>query len=106
MSPDPPGPGPFRLVGPDGRTVASTVPGTLGGHRRSRIYGRLDCRTAMRAIDRGGYVRDRVFFADEDAALAAGFRPCGVCLPVAYAAWKARDRSAAQSQSVGRTVEP
>jgi methylphosphotriester-DNA--protein-cysteine methyltransferase len=79
----------YRLTATDGTTRASRVPGTLGGHRRTRIYGRLDCRPALRAIERGGYVRDRVFFADEPAARAAGYRPCAVCLPRAYAAWKA-----------------
>ena len=39
--------------------------GTIGGHRRTRIYGRLDCPSALRAIARGGYVTHRVFFADE-----------------------------------------
>lgn len=62
--------------------------GTLGGHRRSRIYGRLDCPSALRAIARGGYMRDRVFFADEAAAVAAGYRPCAVCMPGEYARWK------------------
>jgi hypothetical protein len=27
----------------------------LGGNRRGRIYGRLDCRAALRALARGGY---------------------------------------------------
>jgi methylphosphotriester-DNA--protein-cysteine methyltransferase len=62
--------------------------GLLGGHRRGRIYGRLDCPSALRAIARGGYVRDRVFFADEPAAIAAGYRPCGVCMPDRYARWR------------------
>jgi hypothetical protein len=57
----------WTLVGPDGAPYASERPGTLGGHRRSKLYGRLDCRAAGRAIARGGYVRDRVFFADEPA---------------------------------------
>lgn len=78
----------FALIGPDGHPYRSGRPGTLGGHRRSKIYGRLDCRTALRAIDRGGYVQHRVFFADESTARAAGFRPCAVCLPQRYAAWK------------------
>ncbi|WP_243789730.1 Ada metal-binding domain-containing protein [Saccharopolyspora gloriosae] len=55
--------------------------GAVGGHRRGRIYGRLDCRAALRAIARGGYVTQRVFFADEATARAAGYRPCAVCLP-------------------------
>jgi hypothetical protein len=78
----------YRLVGPDGRAHESESPGTLGGHRRGRIYGRLDCPSALRALARGGYRRDRVFFADESAARAAGYRPCAVCLPAEYAAWR------------------
>jgi methylphosphotriester-DNA--protein-cysteine methyltransferase len=37
-------------------------------------------------------VPDRVFFADEQTAVAAGYRPCAACLPGVYAAWKARDQ--------------
>jgi methylphosphotriester-DNA--protein-cysteine methyltransferase len=76
------------LTGADGKPFESDTPGTLGGHRRTRIYGKLDCRAALRAIARGGYVKQRVFFADEAAAIAAGYRPCGVCMPVEYAKWK------------------
>jgi len=67
-------------------------PGKLGGHRRSKIYGCLDCRAALQAIARGGYVKHRVFFADEATAIAAGYRPCAVCLPIQYARWKAAQR--------------
>jgi methylphosphotriester-DNA--protein-cysteine methyltransferase len=80
----------WTLVGSDGRPFSSPTPGTLGGHRQSRIYGRLDCRAASRAIARGGYLSNRVFFADEATAVTAGFRPCGVCMPEEYARWKAR----------------
>jgi methylphosphotriester-DNA--protein-cysteine methyltransferase len=79
----------YRLIGPDGREVLSEAPGTLGGHRRSRIYGRLDCPSALRAIAEGGYVQHRVFFADEATAIAAGYRPCARCLPERYRRWKA-----------------
>lgn len=80
------------LMGPDNRSYASDRPGALGGHRRSRIYGRLDCPAALRAIARGGYVSQRVFFLTEEHARAAGYRPCAVCMPQAYAAWK-RERA-------------
>ncbi|HZE40023.1 MAG TPA: Ada metal-binding domain-containing protein [Stackebrandtia sp.] len=72
----------------DGRPYRSAAPGTLGGHRGGRLYGRLDCPSARRAIARGGYVEQRVFFADEDTAIAAGYRPCSVCLPREYRSWK------------------
>lgn len=79
----------YTLTGIDGQPYASRTPGTLGGHRRSKIYGRLDCSSALRWIARGHYVRHRVFFADEATAVAAGFRPCHDCLPEAYARWRA-----------------
>jgi hypothetical protein len=74
----------WTLRSRDGRPVESPVPGSFGGHRRSRIYGRLDCLSALRAIGRGGYVADRVFFLDEETAKAAGYRPCGRCMPQEY----------------------
>jgi hypothetical protein len=80
----------FTLVGPDGRPYQSPEPGSLGGHRGNKIYGHLDCRAALRAIDRGGYVQHRVFFPGEATAVAAGYRPCAVCMPAQYAAWKKR----------------
>jgi hypothetical protein len=79
----------WTLLGPDRRLYQSPVPGTLGGHRRGRIYGRLDCPAALRAIARGGYVASRVFFVDEPAAIAAGFRPCWLCQRDRYRRWKA-----------------
>ena len=80
----------WKLIGPDGSRYQSYVPGTLGGHRRRRIYGRFDCVAALRAIARGGYVSQRVFFLNEAHAQAAGYRPCGTCLPDSYARWKDR----------------
>ena len=67
----------------------SRSPGTIGGHRATRIYGRLDCPSALRAIANGGYVRHRVFFADEAIAVAAGYRPCARCMPEQYREWRA-----------------
>ena len=80
----------YTLLGPDRRPYRSAAPGTLGGNKRGHLYGRLDCPAALRAIARGGYVNNRVFFADEATAIWAGYRPCAVCLPAAYAAWKVR----------------
>ncbi|WP_155929079.1 Ada metal-binding domain-containing protein [Mycolicibacterium sp. CBMA 234] len=79
----------YTLIGADGHPYRSVRPGTLGGHRRNKIYGRLDCPSALRALANGGYVSHRVFFADEVAAAAAGYRPCAVCLPEPYRQWKA-----------------
>ncbi|MFV0532378.1 MAG: Ada metal-binding domain-containing protein [Cumulibacter sp.] len=78
----------YMLLGADRKPQESTTPGTLGGHRGGRIYGRLDCPAALRAIAKGDYAKHRVLFADEATALAAGFRPCAACLPQKYVAWK------------------
>ncbi|MFB7496496.1 Ada metal-binding domain-containing protein [Streptomyces sp. NPDC056161] len=84
----------YTLVGADGRSYRSAVKGRWGGHRGSKIYGRLDCPSALRVIARGGYVKHRVFFADEATAVAAGFRPCGACCKDRYQDWKnARENS-------------
>jgi methylphosphotriester-DNA--protein-cysteine methyltransferase len=79
----------YTLIGADGVPYSSVQPGTLGGHRRTKVYGRLDCPGALRWIARGHYVRHRVFFAGEATAIAAGYRPCANCLPERYREWKA-----------------
>lgn len=79
----------YRLRAADGSTCFSTLPGTLGGYVPLRIYGRLDCPSALRHLANGSYAAHRVFFADEYAAIAAGFRPCGNCLTEDYKRWKA-----------------
>lgn len=78
----------YKLIGADGKQFLSDTPGTWGGHRKLKIYGRLDCPSALRYITKGQYVKYRVFFADEATAVAAGYRPCGVCMPEAYKRWK------------------
>jgi len=78
----------YTLIGADGRPYRSTDPGTLGGHRRNKIYGRLDCPVARRWIATGRPIRHRVFFADEATAIAAGYRPCAMCMPERYREWK------------------
>lgn len=79
----------YVLVGPDGTRVTSTTPGTLGGYRKERRYGRLDCKVARHAIQNGRlYEQQRVFFADEATAKAAGYRPCAKCMPEEYKEWK------------------
>lgn len=82
----------YTLTGPDRKPYRASSPGILGGNRRAKIYGLLDCPAALRAIARGQYVGNRVFFADEPTAVAAGFRPCAVCLPDRYAVWKTATR--------------
>lgn len=76
----------YKLMGADGKVYLSETPGTLGGNGKLKIYGRLDCPSALSAIKRfpGSYEKSRVFFADEETALATGFRPCGNCLRDKY----------------------
>jgi Metal binding domain of Ada len=78
----------YKLTGSDGKVYSSGTKGVFGGHRLTRGYGRMDCPAALRAIARVGYVRHRVFFANEATAIDAGYRPCAVCLPERYALWK------------------
>ncbi len=78
----------YHLIGKDGKPYDSLTPGTLGGHRKLKIYGRLDCPSAKRWIAKGQYVKYRVFFADEETAIEAGYRPCAVCMPEEYKKWK------------------
>ena len=78
----------YKLIEANGKQVVSESPGTIGGHRKNKIYGRLDCAGAARWIAKGHYVKQRVFFADEATAVAAGYRPCANCMPEAYAAWR------------------
>jgi hypothetical protein len=78
----------YTLLDANRRPYMSSIPGLLGGHRKSKLYGQLNCPAALRAIAAGGYARHRVFFADEATAVAAGYRPCAVCMPDAYQAWR------------------
>jgi methylphosphotriester-DNA--protein-cysteine methyltransferase len=79
----------YTLLGRDGQPYASPTKGLLGGHRRTRVYGTMDCPVALSLLRRGFEPRHRVFFADEATAMAAGFRPCGACMRDRYAEWKA-----------------
>ena len=76
----------YKLIGADGEQYLSETPGTFGGNGKDKIYGKLDCGTALRSIREypGVYEQHRVFFADEKTALAAGYRPCGNCLREKY----------------------
>lgn len=84
--------GSWKLLGPDGAYTSET-PGLLGGNSREKIYGRLDCPAALKALPRGIYQKYRVFFADEATAIATGYRPCGTCLRKEYARYKAAQAS-------------
>lgn len=82
----------FSLMGADGKPYESPQAGTLAGNRKQKTYGLLNCGLPSCAFpDRGlppNQPRIRVFFADEATAIAAGYRPCGACLPQRYQEWK------------------
>ena len=80
----------YKLLGSDGKEYLSHEKGTIGGYKRRKIYGRLNCPSALRHIAKGEYVKYRVFFKDEETAVAAGYRPCGVCMKEEYKKWKSK----------------
>ena len=83
----------YILLDKNGCKYESDKLGTLGGYSRKKIYGRLDCPSALRHIANGNYVKHRVFFADEETAIAAGYRPCGICMKEEYKKWKAAEEA-------------
>jgi methylphosphotriester-DNA--protein-cysteine methyltransferase len=78
----------YKLLDKNGQEYLSIEKGTIGGNKALKIYGRLDCPSALRWIAKGHYVKNRVFFKDEETAIAAGYRPCAVCMPKEYKKWK------------------
>jgi hypothetical protein len=81
----------YTLLGADRCLYRSAAPGWFGGHRKSKIYGRLDCPAALRAIGGGGYAAQRVFFADERTELQIqelllALQAVGVAVQLAVAA--------------------
>jgi methylphosphotriester-DNA--protein-cysteine methyltransferase len=56
---------------------------TLGGNAKLKIYGLLSCSSGKRMK-----TVNRVFFQNEQEALADGYRPCGHCLREEYKVWK------------------
>lgn len=47
----------------------------FGGNRKLKIYGRLNCSSGKRM-----HAKNRVFFKNEQEAIAMGYRPCGHCM--------------------------
>lgn len=78
----------YKLLDKNGKEYLSDTPGQFGGHIKLKIYGKLDCPSALRHIAKGHYVKYRVFFADKETAESAGYRPCAVCMRQEYLEWK------------------
>lgn len=53
------------------------------GYWPGKIYGLLSCAAGKRMK-----VKNRVFFGNEQEAIAAGYRPCGRCMNKKYKEWK------------------
>nr|BFF35479.1 hypothetical protein BACT7_03410 [Tenacibaculum mesophilum] len=58
---------------------------TLGGNRRLKIYGTLQCKSGKRMKN-----QNRVFFKSEKEAIENDYRPCGHCMTDKYKLWKAK----------------
>ena len=80
----------YHLRDKNNEEYESFIPGTLGGNKRLKIYGRLDCPSALLHISKGKYIKNRVFFEDEETAIKAGYRPCAKCMRKEYLEWKNR----------------
>lgn len=78
----------FKLIDSSGQEYLSDTPGTLGGNKKLKIYGRFDCPSALNYIEKGMYIKNRVFFENIETAIKAGYRPCGKCLKKEYNNWK------------------
>lgn len=88
---------PYILTDENNNQVLSSIPGSFGGHKKLKIFGRLDCPSANSHLGKGQYAKNRVFFLDEKSAIEAGYRPCAVCMTKEYRKWKA-DQAEAKFQ--------
>jgi len=82
----------YKLISSNGEEYLSDIPGLFGGNKKLKIYGRLDCPSARRWISKGMYVSNRVFFENEETAIAANYRPCAICMPKEYKEWKEKEK--------------
>lgn len=82
----------YNLLNAEGKLYESPVKGQFGGHKKLKIYGKLDCPSALYYIAKGQYVTHRVFFLDEETAVKAGYRPCAKCMPKEYKIWKEKSK--------------
>jgi len=65
------------LILKEGKLIKSDVPGTLAGHKKLKIFGRLDCLSGMRMKK-----ENRIFFHSMKDAIKQGYRPCKKCKPM------------------------
>ena len=91
----------YTLTGPDGQQHKSSNPGALAGWYRKRIFGRLDCSSGTRLMAPG----NRIFFADLETAVRAGYRPCQKCRPLDEEGFREFKRRLPDSILPERTLE-
>jgi len=56
---------------------------TLGGNKKLKIFGMLNCRSGKRMLK-----ENRMFFTSAHEAKHFGYRPCGHCMKQDYKIWK------------------
>lgn len=59
-----------------GRLIETLTPGLYAGITTMKIFGRLTCKSGMRALK-----EHRIFFHTWEDAIEAGYRPCKTCKP-------------------------
>ena len=59
-----------------GKQIITLIPGRYAGNTAHKIFGRLDCKSGMRM-----FKVNRVFFANWEDAIAAGYKQCERCKP-------------------------
>lgn len=83
----------YKLINEKNEEYLCDKKGTLGGNKKLKIYGKLDCPSAIKWIEKGHYIKNRVFFPDEETAIKAGYRPCAICMKKEYDEWKEKKDS-------------
>ena len=94
----------YKLIDENNEEYLSDIPGTLGGNKRLKIYGKLNCPSANRWIEKGYYVKDRVFFLNEEVAIKAGYRPCAICMRKEYEEWKEKQNGLVKVKKITREI--
>ena len=73
----------IEISNPDLRKAIRNHEVCLGGNKKLKIYGKLNCKSGKR-MNR----ENRVFFRSTAEAIGQGFRPCGNCMRSDYVKWK------------------
>lgn len=78
----------YKLIDSNGKNYLSHIPGTIGGNKKLKIYGKLDCPNALIWIKKGYYTENRVFFENIEVAKLNNYRPCAKCMKKEFILWK------------------